>query len=177
MKIIAFSGKRGSGKSTCANYLAQRYGATRISFADQLRRELVALGYPRGLVHQKPTAEPMRRLLVAHGCARRWIEPDYWVDHTLKEITRCESDLVVIDDLRFRNEAERLVQVGAHLVRVAKVAPLYREGFIAGVDDDPSETDLDSWINWTRVITAGPGQLGSLYAACDVLADRLGILA
>ena len=165
MKIIAFSGKRTSGKSTMANHLVERYRAIKVSFADQLREELLALGYPRHLVCGKPTTPEMRALMIAHGQARRAIDPDYWVKKVLAKLaqpTFYGSVLVVIDDLRFWNEAERLKFHRAVLVRVTRMDP---PPFVAGVDDDQSETDLDTWTAWDFEVSSSGGEVARLKVA------------
>lgn len=43
-KIIAFSGCIGTGKTTAANFLRERYGYALIKFADPLKSMLRALG-------------------------------------------------------------------------------------------------------------------------------------
>jgi phosphomevalonate kinase len=165
MKIIAFSGKRTSGKSTMADHLVERYHAVKVSFADQLREELLSLGYPRHLVYGKPTTTEMRALMIAHGQARRAIDPDYWVKKVIGRLaqpTVYGSGLVVIDDLRFWNEADKLKFHRAVLVRVTRMDP---PAFEAGVDDDPSETDLDEWGAWDFEVSASGGQVAHLKEA------------
>lgn len=159
MKILALSGKRCSGKSTAAKFLAEEYGAVRVGFADAIRHELCAvLGYPREFIYGKPTHPRARALMISHGQARRWITPTYWITKLMAELAHQKevgTPLVVIDDLRFWNEAETLMGHGAELVRVMR--PGLGEPFIRGVDDDKSETDLDWWEDWDAVIKADHG--------------------
>jgi len=168
MRVIALSGKRESGKSTCADYLVRKYGAVKVSFATALREELIAFGYPRDLIYLKPTPPEIRALLIAHGNGRRFTDPSYWVKKLLDAITglMITAHLVVIDDLRFWNEAEKLRTLKVDLVRVGRAWGQGRD-FIKGVDDDPSETDLDEWNDWDRTIIASDGQVEYLQTAMD----------
>ena len=173
MKILALSGKRGSGKSTIAEFLADEYGAIRLSFAMAIRNDLAAIGCDRQTLNMKPTPIPARNLLVAYGQFRRWCNPDHWVSPLLGEMTSLRQngvDLVVVDDLRFWNEAEALETYGAILVRVWIDDPKHMPEFIPGVDDDRSETDLDQWQDWSHVIGAEYGDIVTLqYTAAQIV--------
>lgn len=165
MKIIAFSGKRGTGKSTCAEAIIEAKGAERVSFAGHLKADILRLGYPEDIIWRKPTPDPIRRLLISHGQAMRWIDADHWVRCAIRDIEQAQRDLyqlVVIDDLRFWNEAEAMRTLGATLVRVEMTDPLYRIQFVPGIDDDPSERDLDLWDDWDWKISARHGQTHEL---------------
>jgi len=163
MRIIAFSGKRESGKTTMADHIVANHGAAKISFASTLRDEVVAYGYRRQLIDGKPTHPVVRDLLIAHGCLRRLEEPDYWIDRLFKKINELPADaLVVIDDMRFWNEAERLGRASATLVRMVLDDPMSRMDFVKGVDDNESETDLDQWAEWDRVVSAKYGDIEGL---------------
>ena len=173
MKILALSGKRGSGKSTIANFLAEEYGAIRLGFAMAIRNDLAAIGCDRKLLHLKPTPEPVRDLLIAYGQFRRWCQPDHWVSPLMGEMAGLKqngAELVVIDDLRFWNEAEALQVYGATLVRVWIDDPSHMPAFLPGVDDDRSETDLDQWANWDHVIGVEYGDIVTLqYEAAQIV--------
>ena len=160
MKIIALSGKRESGKTTVADYLAANHGAVKLSFAKTLREEVVSFGYKHELIFGKPTHPDVRNLLIAHGSLRRMQDQDYWIDRMFKTMTDLPHDaLVVVDDVRYWNEAERLGRAAATLVRVVMADPLYRMDFIRGVDDHVSETDLDQWSEWDDMIIAKHGDI------------------
>jgi len=135
-----------------------------LSFASALRLELIRLGYSRDLLYQKPTPRPIRQLMVAHGQARRWLNPDYWITQLMGELATLRQNrvrLVVIDDLRFWNEAEALLTYNATLVRV-QISGMAADYMIAGVDDGPTETELDTWTDWDAIITADFGDIVTL---------------
>lgn len=177
MKIIAISGKRGSGKSTMAKAVTTMSNAALMSFAGPLRREIMALGYPHHLVCGKPTAEPMRRLLIAHGMCRRHVNESYWISQLWKDIERAKANgvtMAVIDDLRFWNEAEQLRASGATLVRIGLDDPLWRQQFIPGVDDDKSETDLNQWPDWDYQFSFHKGDIEGIRAAAELVLNGIG---
>ena len=70
VKIIAFSGKRESGKTTIADHIVENYRFTKASFGYELRMELISLGYPAELIWRKPTHPKVRKLMIAHGALR-----------------------------------------------------------------------------------------------------------
>ena len=108
--IIGLCGKAGSGKSTVAQYLQEKYGFERIAFADSLKEMLLKSGIvtPTDLVKKTPYT---RFLLQRIGTdiVRNQISPDYWVNKTFVKIGKLISKgkkKIVIDDIRFLNEAE-----------------------------------------------------------------------
>jgi len=171
MNIIAFSGKRGSGKSTAADHLVEKFYARKESFAGELRGELVAgLGIDPQLIGMKPTPAHVRKLLIAYGSFRRAEDPDYWVKKVLKKIgeaTVSGTGTVIIDDLRYWNEAEKLREYGAVLVRIERFN--YVRKFLPGVDNDPSELDLDEYTDWHHRWYIGDGEVDYLRGLAENL--------
>lgn len=114
---IAFIGKAGSGKSTCADILIERFKYERLSFAEPLK---VGCGTrdDRGLLQK-----------VGHGM--RDLFPDFWVNLAIADMQqRNETERwwdhgmgqpphFVNDDTRYLNEAEKLKAEGFVIVRVA----------------------------------------------------------
>jgi len=97
----------------------------------------------------------VRRLLQAHGVAiRQHVDPDVWVDAAFQAVDRFRqgdeikswdgtllldtSRSVVITDVRFPNEAERIKEEGGKLVRIV------RPGLDTS-DEHISETALDDF--------------------------------
>lgn len=148
---IAFIGKAGAGKSTCADLLIERFKYERLSFAEPLK---VGCGTrdDRGLLQK-----------VGHGV--RELYPDFWVNLAVHDLhTRTmwrepallgnprEVRRYVNDDTRYMNEAEKLREEGFVMCRV--VAPkatrldrLRRNGRLQDEAqlDHPSETELDDF--------------------------------
>ena len=53
MNIIGISGKSGSGKSVLKNLLVSEYGAIHLSFADQLKQEIIAFLYNSNVKYEQ----------------------------------------------------------------------------------------------------------------------------
>ena len=177
--IIAFSGHKESGKTTCAMWLEMLGGWTRLSFAGPLRQEVEDAGFPGRMVYNKPTTPEMRRLLQAWGDVRRAQSSTYFVDQMMDNVASyvAEGRNVVIDDLRYINEAEALQQEGATLVRLHKI--VYPRPGDAGscsckaaYDAHGSEHDLDGYIGFDYYIEAPEGDLGTLRARLMGMVQR-----
>lgn len=116
MIAIGLAGPSKSGKTTLAAEL-KRYGFTRVAFADALRYEVFEAfchNQPREVQEEvtkllydrtNPDKERIRPLLQAWGQLRRDLAGEnYWVlrlDESIQHLP-----LVVIDDVRYPNEAE-----------------------------------------------------------------------
>ena len=177
--IIAFSGHKESGKTTCADWLIKDKTWNKLSFAELLRCELVEAGFPAGIVYAKPTSPEMRRLMQAWGDAWRAIDSRHYIDPLLDSLFWCVDNNinVVIDDLRYINEAEALQQEGATLVRLKKI--VYPRPGDAGscsckaaYDAHGSEHDLDGYIGFDYYIEAREGDLEKLRAELMGLVSR-----
>ena len=161
--IIGIAGHIGSGKDTAAGYLLRAHGFTRVGFSDvlkdevarKLRRTLAAYLVERGVGPDMNAAirdvlwtnrTPVTRaLLQEFGTeVRRADDPNYWVDRWEEKVTRLMTGGVVAPDCRFRNEAQRVRDLGGYLLRIE------RPGH-AG-DSHASEHGLDGWTDWDAVI-------------------------
>ncbi len=144
LKILAFLGPAKSGKSTCCsilNDLGRAYGKkiTRLSFADPLKKvcsDIYCFAYDvppesfygtqaeKELVHEVLGNRSGREILQFIGTGGfRAMTPDVWIQYMLKHCdiaARYGSDLIVIDDLRYANEAAALRKLGAYIVRVQR---------------------------------------------------------
>ncbi len=116
---IAFFGPMASGKTWMANYFWQNYQwSTRISFADPLK----ALAYKLYGIEGKSGTN--RTILQELGQDIRKHDPDVWIKLALEKIIELENTykeppLVLLDDLRYVNEAKALKRNGFMLVQVA----------------------------------------------------------
>jgi len=105
MKVIALSGRMGSGKSFIAKKLYDLIPSSHIySFAQPLKEEATRLGWD-GNKDKKG-----RRLLQLLGTdiCRKCIREDYWTDRAWKHITYSSSEVIIIDDVRFQDEIDML---------------------------------------------------------------------
>lgn len=147
MKIIAFSGKKQSGKTTASNFLEKMTGGTIIGFADSLKNIIsVCFGATKeqldGTDKQKNTplacGMTSRALMQMIGTDvfRNDLDPDCWLRAMKHKMSRYNSKLFIIPDVRFANEV-RFVQVdGGHVIRLLR-APF------SDKDQHTSETALD----------------------------------
>lgn len=150
-KIIGIHGPKGSGKSTAAQHLVHEHGWERIAFADPVKelaynvapkpvRRLVDLaGWDRLKQYG-----PFRRYLQRVGTdgVRDVIGEGVWVNVAHNRIQKllATGHNIVVDDVRFPNEADTIHHLGGTMVGIVS-----NHG---GDDDHPSEQVLDSIDRW-----------------------------
>src|SRR5690348_1545544 len=156
--VIALCGRAGSGKTTAAQYIVEKWGAKRVSFATPLKllamhlwdftpeqvygdaviKETVDLRY--GITPR----EAMQRL--GDG-ARRFIFPNIWIRGCFNEIMNEHNlgaaghDLFVIDDCRYQNEVYQITDCEDFDGYVVKLVCSNRISTDAGTH--PSEAEVD----------------------------------
>jgi len=110
---IGLVGKAGVGKTTIANILVEKYGFVRLSFAAKLK-EVAAEILGRPVDKSKD-----RLFLQSLGELGRMFDTSMWIRHVWRELHKLPKDAnVVIDDVRYLNEAEFLRDHGFVLVRL-----------------------------------------------------------
>lgn len=131
MKLVAFCGPAGVGKSTASKYFIAR-GYVKLSFADPLRSMLAVLTdvYDR---YDERKLEPREELCgksVRHALqtlgtdwARNLIGEDIWLRQFERRVAANPEIRFVVDDCRFDNEAELVRKLGGTVVK------LHRPGF------------------------------------------------
>jgi len=144
MPIIAFTGKKKSGKSKAAEYLIKNC-FTPINFKDALIDEIKD-NFPNllkelskiyqmdidKLFEEKPPI--MRTLIQNYGTdVRRKDNKDYWVNKWLNKTLKVKN--IVVDDCRFLNEAQAVRTYNGKIYRIN------RRG--CGGDKHQSETEMD----------------------------------
>lgn len=182
--IIGISAKMGCGKTALANILLDELPEfKRIAFADVLKQECSEIyKYPlvwnyteegkKRLVNTGIKSMPImevRELLQHHGTdIRRKQDYDYWIKAMDEQIT--DGDNVIIDDVRFPNEADFVKKREGILVRINP----YPEWKPEKHSDHISETALDDYKGWN--IQFYP-KFGELERCAKVLKDayELGI--
>lgn len=140
---IAISGKQGSGKSTLAKQFIEKYGFKHVSFAKALK-EMAINEY--GLSEEEVYgAKKKREFLQNLGAEKRAEDEDYWVNIVLNQIAKNPEDNYVLDDLRYQNELDRLVDAGFITVRVDASSEIRQEriGNTFSNPEHASETELD----------------------------------
>lgn len=157
--IIAFTGKKGSGKTTACNALRERYNVKQLNFKDGLIKELrenfpdllrvIVEDYndagfgPTELTLEnifdiKPS--PIRTLMQNYGTeVRRKDDPDYWVMQWktgLVDLMNTSRDIVVTDDVRFKNEAEAVRAYGGIIIRLNRIDMESTDGHVSEIEQD-----------------------------------------
>jgi len=135
---IALTGRMGTGKSTLAEFLKNSFGFQRRSFAAKLKE------MAREMFDMKSKD---RVLLQTLGSKLREVQSDVWAKYVIDEINETAPLRVVIDDMRYLNEATALKENGFKLVGLyaLKESILKRRpvGFTPETARHPSETETD----------------------------------
>lgn len=134
--LIAFYGKAGVGKSTAANMLVDYHGFSRIAFADPIKAMLKTMlnyaGSDIDINDRSLKEKPCEALLgkspryalqtLGTEFGRECIGQDIWVSIAEREIKTAleDGESVVIEDLRFPNEAEMVTRLGGKIVWIAR---------------------------------------------------------
>lgn len=161
MKIIAFTAKKETGKTTAVKYMMQKYPhALHINFKDALIGEIIAL-FPEVLqamceYYNKSDYDGMdpwtteklfrvkprlvRAFMRNFGTeVRRREDPDHWVKawiKTLKSVKVSDETVIFVDDVRFLNEAQAVKDFGGTIIRITSDKPV-------PVDAHASEFEMD----------------------------------
>lgn len=127
--IIGFTGRAGCGKSTAALHLVQRHGFIRVRFAGPLKAMLLALGLtpehvdgslkeqPCELLCGKSPRQAMQTLGTEWG--REIMGGDFWVS-AWQQAAQNAGPLVVVDDVRFANEADAIRAMGGVVIKIER---------------------------------------------------------
>ena len=165
--IIGLTGYAGSGKTLTADLLAESYGAIKVSFATALKEIANDLPVVDRLIADWGPEQAKRDHAVVRETyqklgegVRRVLGEYTWVDHLASRWNSPEGDLrdaslIVIDDVRYPNEAAVCDWV-LHVERDA-VGPLNGHESEQGVSDLP----VDLWID-------NNGDLDDLREAIDL---------
>lgn len=156
--IIGISGKMGSGKSTLAKHIMELFPH---AVTEKVAGDLYAI---QDYIYQRTgltmEGEKDRPLLIAIGEWGRGKSNSLWTDLCFKRVLSSEHEVIIIDDIRYPEEANALIQAGGLLVRL--------EGTQRGPNVDPkfanreSETALDNFDFKYRI-----NNLGSMSSSAE----------
>lgn len=136
--IIGLAGKRGSGKSTAARYLCEKYGFVEVAFADPIKEIAEVLGFDgvRGDLYEKEKVNSRwqvsaREFMQKFGTeVMRETLPVYiptmsnvWIKLAKGRILDCKSDRIVVSDVRFIDELKMLTGIGARCYNIHRTRP------------------------------------------------------
>lgn len=161
--LIGLTGKAGAGKGVVADYLVEKHGFTKLSFAAPLKKMLRTLDPILGVsdgeivplsnllgempvekgwteLNVKAAYPEYRRLLQALGtdCIRA-MDEDFWVRAAGKQITDPFDGKWVFDDCRFPNEAFAIEDGFSWLSLKGTTWNIIREGHDGGGGSHASE--------------------------------------
>jgi hypothetical protein len=168
--IIGIAGKAESGKDTAAGFITTVYPRHyyRRAFADALKRDAFAAWsrdhgpYTPDIVAAMPLArmlacanllksgnESFRTLLQDFGQVKRNGNPTYWIDRLFRDHANPANHhyrigpQMVIPDVRFKNEAEAIIERGGLVIRLER--PGHENRLTPEQRAHASETDLDDF--------------------------------
>lgn len=136
--LIGLAGPAGVGKTTLAQWLVEAFGGTRLRFADGLKCMLRALpgvtsehfdgalkNEPLEILGGKTARHAMQTLGTTWG--RGCIDEQFWVRVLRAQVLKC-SGLVVVDDVRFPNEAREIIALGGRVFELRRDGVCYTGG-------------------------------------------------
>jgi hypothetical protein len=157
-RIVGVAGYAKSGKSTVADYLIRDGGFRRLKFADGLKDMLRAMGLdeaqiegdqketPADILCGKTPRQAMQSLGTEWG--RKCMGDDLWVNLWQERVRRWLAlhpmNRVVVDDVRFPNELQRVLKMGGTVLRIDRpgVAPTNSHASETAIDDAPGMIHL-----------------------------------
>ena len=157
-KIIAITGLKGSGKTEISKQLISHYGFGRISFADPLKEMLRIMGLsyeqlwgqekevPSELLGNKTPRHAMQTLGTEWG--RYQIDIDLWSRVWVERVKHSPNARTVVDDMRFRNEATLIKNLGGHIILVERPGQ-------ESEDRHSSETEISTILHDFKIINDG----------------------
>ena len=190
--IIGLNGRLKSGKDTTFSIIQNLYPhAERVSFADKLKDSAAAsLNLPRDLMEELKNEEDIklvfafpvegydrlysrvshyemniREYLQRYGTEshREVFGTDFWVDMALPLDIEHSDRLLVVTDVRFPNEAIRVLDLGGQIWKIERETATAHS-------DHPSEQDLDKWVD---VFVDNTGSLDELQEKLVDLTNRM----
>lgn len=188
--VIGLMGPSGAGKSSIGDYLVEKYGAVRYSFAGPLK-EMVgrALDFSKEQLYgtQAQKEEPDERYggksarwflqrIGTEGCRKTFGET-FWTDQLLAKIKREKPVCAIIDDARFVNEAKAIRAFGAGITG-------YDMGFVWRLESPDRETTADAthasereWMDAPSDYTIKPEKRGLdiLFGIVERACERFGL--
>ncbi len=120
--LIALTGKMTSGKTALAQELCRTLGFKKFAFGDQVKIHCIKAG----LLTQEESDQktPYARFIwqhIATNLIRDQVDQNYWIkklDIDIRAYKR-EKD-IIIDDLRFFNEADYVRSKGGYIIRITR---------------------------------------------------------
>ena len=148
--IIGISGRKRSGKDTASAYFVKEHGFERVAFAHPMKKSISRLfdiAYPTvekykddhrvtvmlGIRTHPSEWEPIREMTFLQFVQHYGTEAhrdlpelgdDFWVDLSLPVDGFYDSRNIVVSDVRFVNEANRVRQLGGIVIRIDRATAI-----------------------------------------------------
>lgn len=184
-KIVAFGHRKRVGKDTSAKLLdtilrVEKPGIkiAKLSFASKLKDVCYQLFHWAGLkpgifyedernAHLREEILPKigkspRQIWIEVGNKMREVYSDVWIDNALYGTP--DAHVLIITDLRFKNEAEKVRVLGGRSIKLTRDS--------APVSDDASDCALQDYTAWDEVID-NSGNMHELHGKIEVLAREV----
>ena len=184
MEIVGFGCTAQVGKDTAAEYLEKEFPGRvkRVAFADKLKKvamDLFGLSWEQcyGSQEIKEAVDPRygltpREILQGIGEKMRDVYPDIWVDTvfntTIPELEKQGFDCVVISDVRYPNEADKIHKEGGYVVKVTRKG----SGVTVGASHS-SETSMKDYHDFDYILE-NDSSLGVYFEKLNVLMEDIG---
>lgn len=182
MKIVALGHKSRVGKDTLARFMlsylrqmTRNLGIGRVSFADKLKDHCFQMYGHLGLKEKgfyeieynaQYRDEPIPKIgktpveiWIEVGNKMREVYSNTWVDLAFET----NLDIAIITDMRFPNEANKVIENNGVLVKITRDQ--------APVRDSESDRALDSWTDWDEVFNNND-DLQELYKFAVLLCEK-----
>lgn len=128
--VIGFTGKIGTGKTTAARYLVDKFGFIALSFGSALKTMALRSGLVDVAdIYSTPKTDWGRKFLqqLATDVIRDQVDAGFWVRKVravaLHILAQNYSWGVVVEDIRFPNELEMVQHMGGSIIRMERPAP------------------------------------------------------
>ena len=147
MTIIAFCGKKFSGKSTAGNFLIEKYGFEEMTFAGPIKeicRELFNFnndqlyGSKKEELDEHWNLTPRETFQAVGSSLRNLFSVNLFVMSLKQKLSMKNKDTnIVITDVRFPEEANMIREMGGIVIKIE------RDLVQSDIDTDISETSVD----------------------------------
>jgi len=166
--IIGLTGKAGTGKDTAADYLVNRHGFAKLSFATALKRGLNAMfGFSMKQWDDREWKETVlpelgkspRQLAQTLGTewGRQLVKQDLWPSLAMAEAVGMTN--AVLTDVRFDNEAHAVNNEHGYVIRI--------ERNVQAVAEHSSETGISAHLVADTIINNG--SVHDMYDQLDII--------
>jgi hypothetical protein len=168
--IIGLTGRKGSGKSTVAQLMKDTYDYEIMGFGDTIKKMLAAMGVPlENLMNPQKKEEEVpgfgksaRFMMQTLGTewARDIISDSVWLTVMDKRLEGTQATLgskIVIDDVRFSNEAEFIRKKGGKVVHIRRRFDPHEEDHVSekGLHPDEIDATIDNVSCYTTDLLCG----------------------